>query len=286
MLDRIRRAAYRFLAKGNEHPYEGLPLVLITGIGRSGTTALRHSLGAHPDVHNTGKENNIMYDVLAAALHNCTYPSRRVGMMVGQKIYDRQFQLLLLNLLWPAPRTGKDRPKMMLACSDLTPERADYLCRIFPGTRIVYIVRNGVEVVASRMVFHGFMDKPFEWQCEVWSQTQALAEWGADRDDFTLVRHEELLSPVSAERTYRRIFERLGLPFHQGSLDMLLERHFHPTSFPGEKDEDADSLRKRGDRAQLWTGEQRDAFVRICKGAMDYFRYDIPWLTGEGRARD
>jgi len=224
--------------------------------------------------------------VLATALHNCTYPSRRVGMMVGQEIYDRQFKLLFLNLLWPAPRTGRGLPKMILAFSDLTPDRAEYLCRIFPGTRIVYVVRNGIEVVASRMVFHGFMDKPFEWQCEVWSQTQALAQWGEGRADFIGVRHEQLLEPTSAEPTYRSIFEKIGLPFHQRCLDMLLEKQFHPTSFPGEKDEDAGSLRKRGDRARLWTGEQRETFVKICKDAMDYFHYEIPWIAGGDDATD
>ena len=50
------------------HPYESVPLIVISGVGRSGTTALRESLGLHPDVHSTGRENNIIYDVADTAL--------------------------------------------------------------------------------------------------------------------------------------------------------------------------------------------------------------------------
>ncbi|MFC1453458.1 sulfotransferase, partial [Verrucomicrobiota bacterium] len=262
----VKRLIRRRL-KVTAHPYEGLPLVLVTGIGRSGTTVLRHALGAHADVDSTGTENNIIQDVLAAALYNCTFESRKANMHVAPPAYHRQFGMLFLNLLWPQPRKGRARPRMLMASSDVRPDQAEYLCEVLPGTRYVYIVRNGIEVVSSRMAFRTFMDKPFEWHCEVWSATRKLAAWGAERRDFLTVRHEELLDRERAEQAVRRILEDAGLRFRRECVDVLLNKTFHPTQFENEKKDATADLSRRAERWRLWTDAQRRTFGRICGDA-------------------
>ncbi|MDA0578293.1 MAG: sulfotransferase [Verrucomicrobia bacterium] len=260
------------------HPYEGLPLVLASGVGRSGTTALRHSLGVHPDLHSTGTENNIMYDVLETARHNCTYPSRRATMHVAPPAYDRQFRLLLLNLLWPKPRRGKNRPRALMASTDLLPPRAEYFQRTFPGGRIIYIVRNGIEVVSSRMTHPNFKDTPFEEHCRIWCQSRDMAAWGAGRQGFALIRHETLLTPEGAHGAMTTALAGLGLPFHQGCVDELASQQFHPTAFAHEDRAAAADLRQRHARWQHWTDAQREVFERICGDAMRGLDYPVPWL--------
>ncbi|MDA0989489.1 MAG: sulfotransferase [Verrucomicrobia bacterium] len=276
MRDAIANWVRRY-AKVAAHPYEGLPLTVVAGIGRSGTTALRHCLSAHPALHSTDCENNIIYDLLATARHNCTFPSRQATMRVVQPAYDRQFRLLLLNLLWPDPRRGADRPAGLLAATDLRPDRADYFVQLFPAGRIAYIVRNGISVVSSRMSHANFKHEPFERHCETWCAAHAMAQWGESQTAFQLVRQESLLDPGGATCEVDRLCQRLGLSPHPACLDVLQRETFHPTAFAKESAADQDDLAKRGERWRLWSAEQCQAFERICGEAMRYFGYPIPW---------
>ena len=276
----------RRCGKITAHPYEGLPLIVVTGVGRSGTTALRHCLSAHPDLHSTGNENNIIFDVLETARLNCTYPSRKGTMHVAPAAYDRQFRLLLLNLLWPEPKRGKERPKGLLATSDLTPNRADYLLRVFPTAGIVYIVRNGISVVSSRITHPNFRNEPLEEHCRRWAATREMAEWGSARSEFVLIRQEDLLTGENAEGCLRRALDIIDLSYDQTCLTALLEKRHHPTRFEDEKPEHAADLRKRAERWRLWSEEHRSVFEQRCAETMRFFGYPIPWLADCGEGGD
>lgn len=277
MMKRHGAEFLRRYLKISAHPYEGLPVMLASGVGRSGTTALRHCLSAHPDLHGTGCENNIIFDVLATANHNCTSPSRLATMLVARPAYDRQFRLLLLNLLWPKPHRGARRPAMLLATTDLTADRAAYFTEAFPNGRIAYIVRNGIEVLSSRISHPNFRETPFEEHCRIWTQAHAMALWASGRPDVALIRHESLLQPESARAAIAVMSQTLGLAFHQGCVDVVIEKHFHPTAFAAEQREASQDLRQRQDRWRLWSAEQRAGFQAVCGEAMEYFGYPIPW---------
>lgn len=258
------------------HPYADTPLILIGGIGRSGTTALRTSLGLHRSIHSTERENNIIQDVLAAALDNCTIPSRVYGMRVDQETYNGQFRQLLLSLLWPEPREAPTAAAArLLAYSNLQPRTAAYLADVFPESKIIWIVRNGIEVIASRMRYKGFADQPFEEHCRVWNRSMEMARWGEGSDSFLLVRHETLLTRDGVEREFGRVFEFVGLEADEGCIEgMVTERH-HPT------DDAAADLAERSERWWDWSEAQREVFVSLCGEAMAYFGYRIPEPSGQ-----
>ena len=264
-----------YAAKFINHPYKNIPLVYLSGVGRSGTTALRISLGMHKDVEYNGKENNIAYDLLETARHNCTYHSRKVAMQLSQGKYDRLFTNMIMGLLYPRPSLLK-RPKMWMVSSDISPERADYLLTLHPKTKFVYIVRNGIEVVSSRMSFSGFKDKTFEWQCEAWVKAEEIVRWGQSREDFFLIRHESLLDEHAAECVFRELFAWLNIDNDPECLQALTSNKFHPTKVSIENEEYTKDLTKRSLRYHAWTDEQKESFGRICKPSMDYFGYDLP----------
>ncbi len=267
-------------AHTTDHPYANVPLVLISGVGRSGTTALRESIGLHPEIHSSERENNIIYDVLDTALRNCTVQSRRYAMRVTDDEYDGAFRRLLLSLLWPAPRACAT--SRLLAFSDLTPERADYLVRLFPGVRIIYVVRNGIEVIASRMRYDGFRHQPFDTHAAVWSLAQHMARWGQDRADFQLIRHENVIAEGGPERETGRICDFLEIPFAPGCAENLRRRNYHPTPElkPGAG---SAPLASRAQRWRDWSEEQLGIFESKCADAMSYFGYERPW-TADGPA--
>ena len=267
----------RTVMKVSAHPYENTPVLLVSGVGRSGTTALRHCIGAHPDVHSTETENNIIYDVLETARHNCTYPSRKGTMHVAQPAYDRQFRMLLLNLLWPEPRRGNQRPNMLVASTDLTPDRAEYFLQLFPEGCVAYIVRNGISVISSRTRHPHFSDVPFEQHCEIWTNASAMTKWGEGREGFGLIRQESLIDAGFARDAVADLFAEVGLSFHEACLDVVSKNVYHPTtSGEGAAKQNTD-LAQRSERWQQWTDEQRDVFVRVCGPAMHELGYSTPW---------
>lgn len=272
----INLAAW-YINKLFDHPYASVPPLIVSGVGRSGTTVLRMSLGAHPEIAYNWAENNIVMDILETALHNCTFPSRKSSMQMSQNKYDRTFRNLLLHLLYPRPSLAIIPPKRWMASTDINPRLVGYLRQLFPNIRLIYLVRNGIEVVSSRMVFEGFKDRPFEWQCEVWARSVDIARWGSEQDFFYLLRHESLLNPESTVHTLSELWSWLGLNNEPRCADVLQTHSYHPTTFPGEEPASKESLHKRKSRWEYWNEKQREIFTKQCAPAMLYFGYEIPW---------
>ncbi len=219
--------------------------------------------------------------MLEAGLRNCTLKNRKNQMRVGNSEYDREFRELLLNLLWPEPNIA-DPPRRLLAFSSLSLHTAQYFGAVFPGARILYIVRNGIEVVSSRVMWVPFGNRRFEDHCEVWAKSEEIVRWGENRDDFRLVRHENLRNPDTARALLDDAWNWIGLPGAEQCAESLLGTWHHPTSFPGEAEEDGKDPERRQDRWRLWTDEQRQDFAQRCGASMRYYGYDIPWLTDGG----
>lgn len=267
------------------HPYDHVPLTVLSGVGRSGTTIVREALSRHPDLDSTNLENNMLLDVLEAAHRNCTIPARRHAMRVADKVYDAHFRSLVLRLLWPRPRHECDRPTRLLAYSNLMPDAADYLVRLFHNVRIIYIVRNGIEVISSRMRFEHFRHKEVESHCSTWCGAHDMARWGEGRREFLMVRHEWLAERNGPDRMMGAILPFLGLRDHAPCVEAFGEGLIHPTSDRHAAAIEAknvqDALRERAKRWRSWSDEERAAFTSRCAKAMAYFGYEVPWDTSD-----
>jgi hypothetical protein len=267
-----------YSGKWIDHPYSKVP-PFSPGVGRSGTTALRLSLGLHPKIVTTWPRTTSS-DLLATGLRNCTYPSRKASMQMSQRKYDKTFRNTLLRS-FSAPALFSPLPKAWMAHSDITLPLAGYLRQLFPALRIVYIVRNGIEVVSSRMLFEGFKDRPFEWQCEVWAKAAEMIRWGATQDHFFLIRHEELLSQNTSSRVLDNLWSFLGLKPEQRCADALRNQWYHPTKSPLEAAEVADNPQTRAQRWRFWNEAERQCFIDHCAEAMTFLGYDLPWHRGQ-----
>lgn len=261
-------------------------LLFLCGVGRSGTTALRTSLGCHPQIYYNGFENNIVQDIVEVALKNCTMKSRKNAMAVSQAEYDDCFRTLTRALIWP-DTTLAQRPIHMAAINP-TPDQLDYLIQLFPSSKFVGLVRNGIEVVSSRTEYQSFAAHKFASHCEVWNRAAEVFAWGQEHPDcFLEVRQEWFYEPEKLQQWMTDFCDWLSIEFSQEPQSKILGTLRHPTSsdisikrqeFPTTTIEEKKKyfLSKR-ERWKDWTQEQQTAFAKNCGENMKMLGYEIPW---------
>lgn len=262
------------------HRFENVPLLLVTGQGRSGTTVLTKAIAEHPDIYSNRVESNVMKDVLLAGRSSSTVPSRVRQMVLSREEHDLVFRRMLLSLLFPADGwQAQNLPGSLSTFSAMNPEAAEFALTVFPGLHFANIVRNGVEVVASRMVHRVLGQHSFHEHCLAWAAAAEMVRWGQSRDDFTLIRHEALLEQESCRSTFAQLFERCRLPDSPASSDYVSGNRFNQTSYESEGGSDQDRLTTRQQRWNHWTADQRKQFVDLCGEGMEFFGYSLPEMA-------
>ena len=252
-------------------------------IGRSGSTILRRSIGLHPDVYYNGKENNLIQDIAEVAHRNCTQHSRVVAMEVDQPTYNAAFGNLICSLVWPDQELCK-RP-VHFAAINPTESNLDYLGEMFPEFKLVCLVRNGIEVVCSRLKFDSFSHLDFRSHCQTWMRIEQMLEWGEKNPDrFFLFRHEWTYEPKLIESKIDEMFRWAGMRSSQAVIDNILNVNdcMPTTQAPKEfvqmtERERRDYFRAKGERWRSWKAEERNDFVEICGGLMKRLGYPIPF---------
>lgn len=209
--------------------------LFIVGAPRSGTTLLRTMLNRHPSIglcdetfffYYVGSRQGAFGDLRSLPNRERvvdryleTHRVRRLGLEVdGLRAallaegdsYDRLFLALLQ---FYAASQGKRR------CGEKTPQHAhqvEILCRAFPSCRVVHLVRDPRDVVASlnRM--------PWGARCtaanaRTWLGCVQAAERESSRENFLRVHYERLVD--QPERELRRICRFIDEPFSSRMLE-------------------------------------------------------------------
>ncbi len=260
--------------------------LFLCGVGQSGTTVLRNGLGVHNQIYYNGFENNLVQDIANVALKNCSLKSRKNAMVVNQSQYDAAFRDLLRSLIWPDVKQSQ-RPVHMAAINP-TPDQLNYLLKLFPNSKYIGLVRNGIEVVSSRMEFRSFAENDFATHCDTWNRSAQVVRWGRkNSDDFKLIRHEWLYAPVKLKQWMQELTDWLAIEPSALPASKILETLQHPTSAVSSIDRQKFSkstiedkrnyfLSKRN-RWRKWSPQQLAQFQDRCGPAMQTLNYNLPW---------
>lgn len=252
------------------HTIQSRAVVFATGCGRSGTTAMRSALSAHPGVLSSNTENNMVGDLLLACDMNATIESRRVSMQMTEEEHNRRFAAFVLDLVFPGA-DHEDASRVPLLASYMTPQIAERAARVYPGSRFVCMLRDGVATIESRMAHSTFGQQSFQAQCEKWASWGSFYRWAMAREDCLIVRHEHLIADPDGCMT--SVLGFLGLEPDSAPLGTLRTHRYHPTP---------DAQRPRW---ASWPDEDRRTFERICGECMRASGYEIPWEhAGETQA--
>lgn len=256
--------------------------LFLCGVGRSGTTVLRTSLGQHSQIYYNGLENNLVQDLLRIAEDNCTNPSRQFAMAVEQAEYDAVFRKATEDLIWP-DQGLRNRPVWLAA---INPEgrQLDYLRQVFPVSRVIGLIRNGIEVVCSRMKYRSFSAQSFENHCRVWNRCAGVQQWGSAHPDyFFQMRQEWFYEADALAMQLERLFGWLQIESDPAVLSGF-QTLVHPTGdsavLPWQQlhgNEKSGLFQQKRDGWKDWDASQREVFERICGPLMCDLGYDIPW---------
>ena len=260
-----------------------LPLILVSGQARSGTTILTRAIGAHPQVLSNLRENVWLRDIMAVVVQTLDDPTRIRELSVGEDEFLAEFRDTAYRVLFPkAVRELKPDAKVLSTFTSLRGDMFDSLPRFLPNFRLVNIVRNGLEVVSSRLK-HEHISRAgnFQTHCVAWAHSVDIVNWFRKnsqlKDRFFLVRHEQLLDPKSCREVFGRIQYRFGLD-RSDACETFVQENF--VSRIAEKDPSPQSNEGAQDRKnawQSWSQNQRETFEEVCGGAMAELNYEVPW---------
>lgn len=260
--------------------------IFLCAVGRSGTTIFRTALGEHPEIYYNGMENNVVHELINVAQKNCSMPSRRFAMVVDQQRYDQIFGQAIESLIWPDPAKA-NRP-VRLAAINPTGDQLDYLRQVFPNSKIIALVRNGIEVVSSRMQYESFARNTFDSHCKVWNRSRSVVDWGSNHPEhFRLFRQEWFYRPELLKTQLEDFFQWASLRPDEGVWQHITGTLRHPT---GDLHHDSTTgfadaspvwkktyFESKRDRWRTWDASQRALFADQCGDFMRQLGYDVPW---------
>lgn len=261
----------------SSHPYSDLPIILITGIGRSGTTVVTKSIQQHPEVYSNGVESNAISDFMSAALKNCTLESRKRQLVVTQETYEKEVQDFLLRIRFPVDQSPAKTPKALSTFTAMTSDVAEFANSVFGKVVWVCIIRNGIEVVSSRMAHRNFGKQSFRENCLTWNRAGDMFGWANTHENAVVLRHEELHQPVLADQKLARLFGKAGIENNPKCLDYFSRVKRNSTSVEKESEKVQQDLTLRHERWKFWTDEERETFKEVCGSQMELMGYPIPF---------
>jgi len=144
--------------------------VFVVGMGRSGTTALQMSLGQHPLIVASKKESPLINHIggLFRGYFAPDVEGHREYFINSLEIPVAQVHHTLRKLCYESAIGPTQEPYKTRWCAKTFPtsDEAKGLILLFPNVKFLYILRNGYEVVRSRMIFPGFRGQEFRTYCE------------------------------------------------------------------------------------------------------------------------
>lgn len=262
--------------------------IFVVGSGRSGTSVLLQALGMHPDVISFPGEAPFLTSIGGEAniLESDNGEYYKASFKISSEyFYDSLAKLgiesaggknyALKEFIKSALKSKNFSIKKHWCAKTFPPEQVTHgLLNVYPNAKFIYIVRNGIEVVHSMTKFHGFKQKDFSNQCQIWRDSIEKYAYFENCKHAICLRHEQLV--YNPKTFFTQIFQFLGLDFSNQCIDFVSGNLIHPLDAPDQKQQDAViQLKQRKSPYSSWPDEQKRIFESICGTSMQSMNYPI-----------
>lgn len=259
--------------------------IFISGIGRSGTSAVISSMATHSDVvtpDRVGEAPFVGRFISFLREYEDTSPARDYHLknyQLEEQGRAEQFSRLLAMLQYGWDISGDDvAGQHWIAKVSLSEEDFDKAHKVLGDLKCIYVMRNGIEVVNSAKSFHGFADLTFEQLCTRWVQNIRQCDYVHHRSNCAVVKHHELVADPAS--VYESVFEELGLNPDEKPAQFIATNLFN-SSF-----DQTSTLKSTGsvfnERLKCWadwSAEEQEAFVSICDAEMVAHEFERPYTS-------
>lgn len=247
--------------------------ILISGVGRSGTSILLLALIEHKSVSRPRRVTEAPFlrefiDFLCRLDRGDDYSEYvSKNYLCTDEERKSYFAKMINDVVFKSEQEGNFFP---CKTTMVTEKAWEKLLTIFPDARSLYIVRNGIEVVNSSLNFEPFSGAGFTALCQRWAEYSVAFSYLEKSSGASLIYHDKMSSDPYA--TFRDALDGIGLE-RDDAPARYVEENFLNSSF--EKDGKF-SLQERRELAwSSWTGEQRSIFNTICGPEMERHGFSL-----------
>ena len=264
--------------------------IIVSGASRSGTSVLLQALGRHPAIVSLPGEAPYMTTIGGAGYifnigpdsqyytNSLKFSKSHMHDMLKRFCFEyaagRHYGLTLFLRGLAGKEFSYLNKKYWCAKTFPDVNSCLGLLELYPDMKIVYILRNGIDVVESRTRYAGFKDNMFEDHCRQWAHTVEKYRYLSKLDCVMSVRHEALVE--NPEKMFRDIFDFLKISFCKGPLDFVKNTLVHPFDHPTQENLSVKTaFENRPSPYDHWSEKKRHIFNSICGRLMDEVGYRI-----------
>lgn len=266
--------------------------VFVIGAGRAGTSILQRALSQHSQIVSADSESPFI-PYIGFLVHPFVYRENKAYHLESlatslMYMYDVFVRICFesafgehygLRYLVGGQKFALYKlPRIRYWCAKTFPNKQEALglIELFPEVRFIHIIRNGCEVVNSRMRKRGMRDLGFEENCAEWARQVSKYDYLAAIEQSILIRHENLVS--SPDEVFRTIQSFIGVDYDDGPKIYASSTLVHPLDKRTQPEVNVgDLLTARPPAYQNWTADQKAVFKDVCSEAMQITGYSIPF---------
>lgn len=258
--------------------------LFITGQSRTGSTALKLALAAHPQVIARSGEAPLIANFSSLTYlwsehpladyfqHDLRIPPAQLEYQLRKLIIDFTvgkhtgayflFKMLLRRKLLT---------KKTVWCAKSYPDVQEYqgIVKLFPQAKFVLLIRNPVDQISSTLAI--WPGKPFEECCMEWRDQFDKYHYAWNNPRFIIVRHEDLVD--NPNPILESIFKLCGIPSHPLPSQYLNSKTVNTTKITN--DPTIKSYLKNNHQTSNWSESQKSLLLNLCGAKMKELNYEV-----------
>lgn len=262
--------------------------IFISGIGRSGTSALIRAIAEH---HQVKKPNEIgeapfVTEFLKFVHHfEYTSPSKDYNLKnykLDAPTKQRIFSDLMASVLYGEETVEDDSDEnYWIAKTSLSETLHSVAKDVFEEVRTVHIVRNGIEVVNSAKSFAGFSNLDFTALCNRWSENLKQTTYLQSDRLSAVIRHQDMVQ--NSQAVFSGVFEKLEMEQNPKASNFIDSTLFN-SSFDNSA-QISSAAKVFQDRLKCWddwSEQEKSTFIEICDSKMIEYGLARPYADCAG----